>query len=261
MSPQQAAVSVEFSVPLWSAGDFSRIAAWTPLVGELLCESVGLHAGERVLDVATGSGNTAMAAARRHCAVAGIDCVPGLLERARQRASVEGLDIVYETGDAGQIPFPDAAFDVVLSTFGSMFVPDQELAAAELARVCRPGGRIGLANWAPNGFIGHILRASSRPAPLNWGEEGHIHALFEDCARSIRIRRRMFCFHHHSPESWIDFMKTYYGPMVTLFRGLDRQGAERYQQELLKVIRNFNRSGDGTLAAPAEYLEVTIARK
>ncbi len=252
----------------WASGDFSMVASTNTIVGELLCEAVDLRAGQRVLDVATGSGNTALAAARRWCQVTGIDWVPALLERARERAAVERLAVAFKEGDAEDIPFPEASFDVVLSTFGAMFAPNQEGVATELLRVCRPGGKIGMANWTPEGLVGEFFRATAahvtppaglRPAVL-WGSEGRLRELLGKHA-TLQIVRRSFLFRYHSPQHWMDFMRSYYGPTVKAFEALDQAGREALAGDLMKVIERFNRSGDQTVVAPAEYLEVVATKR
>lgn len=252
----------------WAAGDFAAVATTLVVVSELLCEAADLHAGERVLDVATGSGNTAIAAARRFCDVAGVDYVPALLERARERATAERLAIEFREGDAEAIPYPDASFDVVLSTFGTMFAPDQEQAARELLRVCRPGGRIGMANWTPEGFIGEMFRTTGRfvppPAglmpPVLWGTEARLRALFGDGIASLTLTRRLYTFRYPSGEHWLEFFRTYYGPTLKAFEALDAGGRQRLAADLLDLARRHNQATDGTLAVPAEYAEVIAVK-
>ena len=252
----------------WATGDFSMIGVGVTLVGELLCEAVELHAGERVLDVATGSGNAALAAARRGCEVTGIDYVPALLDRARERATVERLPATFDLGDAENIPFPDASFDVVLTTFGAMFAPDPQQTARELFRVCRPGGRVGMTNWTPQGLFGGVFAAHSRavapppglPAPVEWGDEATLRNRLAPYASSVRIERKYFPMRARSARQWLERMQTYFGPTMRAFDGLDADGQRALAAELLGILERFNRSGDGTLLAPAEYLEV-VARK
>lgn len=253
----------------WASGDFAMVGATLPIVSELLCEAVDLRAGQRVLDVATGSGNTAIAAARRWCDVTGVDYVPALLERGRERARVERLDVTFKDGDAEAIPFPDASFDVVLSTFGSMFAPDQEKAAGELLRVCQSGGRIGMANWTPDSFIGEMFRVNSRfvppPAglqpPLLWGTEDRLRALFGEHISDLQTVRRDFVWRHRSADHWIEFFRSYYGPTQKTFDALDAARQEEYANELRDLIRRHNRSGDATMVVPSAYLEVVVTKK
>jgi SAM-dependent methyltransferase len=252
----------------WASGDYATIA--TPLVpmAEQLCETVDLHAGDRVLDVAAGTGNAALAAARRACDVTATDYVPALLERARERAAAERLTIAVQEADAEALPFPDGAFDAVLSVLGVMFAPSQERAASELLRVCRPGGKIGLASWTPDGFVGQMFRvigryvpppAGLKPPPL-WGTEARLRELFGDAVSSLRVIRRHHVFRYRSPEHWLETFRTCYGPMLTAFDALDAAGQERLAGDLLELAQRFNDSGDQTLAAPSEHLDVVAIK-
>lgn len=253
----------------WASGDYHVIAALIVPISELLCDAVDLRAGERVLDVATGSGNTAIAAARRLCEVTGVDYVPALLERGRARAAAEGLRVTFEEGDAEALPVADAAYDVVLSTFGSMFAPNQEQAARELLRACRPGGRIGLASWTPDGWIGEMLRVVSRhvapPAglrpPTRWGTEEGLRELFGDGITTLQAARRSFVWRFASAQRYLDLFRTYYGPVLKAFAALDGAGQEALARDLTEAVERFNRSDDGTLVVPAEYLEVIASRR
>lgn len=253
----------------WASGDFAVVAAPLLIVGETLCEAVDVRAGSRVLDVACGSGTAALAAARRFCEVTGVDYVPALLERGRERARAEGLHVDFRVGDAEALPFPDGDFDVVLSTYGVMFAPDQAQAAAELLRVCRSGGRIGLSNWTPEGLVGEIFAITARHippppglmSPARWGTEDGLYALFGDNVSELSIDRRDFVFRFRSPEHWLEFFRTYFGPINRAFETLDPGGREVLAADLLNVLYRFNRSGDGTLVAPAEYLEVVMTRQ
>lgn len=249
---------------MWGSGDYSVIAATLPIVAEQLCEAVDLRAGERVLDVATGTGNTAIAAARRFAHVVAVDYVPALLERGRERAAAEGLPVEFRDGDAEALPCADGAFDVVLSSFGVMFAPDQERAARELVRVCRPGGRIGLANWTPEGFIGEMLRvvarhvpppAGVRPAAL-WGTELRLRELFSD-GRDIAISRRAFTFRYASGAHFVDTFRRWYGPTVQAFAALDARGQAHLARDLEELLGRHHRGG-GALVVSGEYLEAVI---
>jgi ubiquinone/menaquinone biosynthesis C-methylase UbiE len=252
----------------WSSGDFAVIGTTIQIVAEDLCEAVDLHAGERVLDVATGSGNTAIAAARRFTEVVGVDYVPALLERARERARAERVTAEFREGDAERLPVPDASFDVVLSSFGVMFAPDQPRAARELLRACRSGGRIGLANWTPEGVLGDSFRCIAKHVPppaglasaMSWGSESHLRSLFGSAAAELRCERREFVFRYRSFEHWLDVFRTYYGPVHKAFAALDAQGREALAQDLRGVLQRYNRSGDATLVYPGEYLEVVVTR-
>jgi SAM-dependent methyltransferase len=253
---------------MWSAGDFAAIGATLSIVGETLCEAVDLRAGQRVLDVAAGAGNAALAAARRFADVTAADYVPALLERGRERAAGERLPVDFVEGDAENLPFPDASFDVVLSTFGAMFAPDQERAARELLRVCRPGGTIGMANWTTEGWLGDVFRANGRyvppPAgvasPLLWGNEARLRDLFGDGVADLRATRRHFVFRYRSPEHWLEFWRAYYGPTIAAFGNLDAAGQAALAGDLLEVVARHNRATDGTMVVPGEYLEVVATR-
>ncbi len=239
------------------------------IMSELLCEAVDLRPGQRVLDVATGSGNTALAAARRFGETTGIDFVPALLERGRERAAAERLEVAFREGDAESIPFPDASFDIVLSTVGVMFAPDQERAAGELLRVCRPGGRIGLANWTPDGFAGELgsLFGSYLPfspglkPPVLWGTEGRLRELLGGGVRDLRIARRSFVFRYRSIRHYLEVLQTQLGPTRETFLSLDPAEREGLMRDVVDLIGRFNRSGDGTMVVPSDYLEVVATRR
>lgn len=253
----------------WSQGDFAVIATTQQIVGENLCEAVDLFPGDRVLDVACGSGNTAIAAARRFCEVTGIDYVPALLERARERAAAERLEVEFADGDAEALPFEDGAFDCVLSTFGVMFAPNQERAAAELLRVCRPAGRIGMANWTPQSFVGRMLATTVshlpdgppsgvKPPPL-WGTEERLRELLSDGVTELVLRPRECMFRYPSPEHWLELFRTYFGPTKVAFEALG-DDADTLAAELLDLARSFNRGGERAMIVPVEYAEVVATR-
>jgi SAM-dependent methyltransferase len=252
----------------WSTGDYAVIGTTLQLVGETLCEEMDLRAGSRVLDVAAGNGNATLAAARRWCDVTSTDYVPELLEQGRRRAEAEGLRVEFQEADAEALPFADASFDVVLSTFGVMFTPDQDKAAAELVRVCRPGGRIGLASWTPEGFVGALFRTIGTyipplveaPSPALWGTPDRMIELFGGAAARVRVTRREFVFRYHSALHWLDVFRTYYGPVNKAFAALSAPRQAAFAHDLLAMIEQGNRAGDGTLVLPSEYLEVVVER-
>jgi ubiquinone/menaquinone biosynthesis C-methylase UbiE len=253
----------------WSAGNYAQVGNTLLLTAELLCEAVDLRAGQQVLDVASGSGNAALAAARRFAVVTATDYVPSLLEQARARAEADGLPLDIQEADAEQLPFPDASFDVVLSTFGAMFAPDHEQVARELVRVCRPGGKIGMTNWTPEGFLGDFFRTMGKhvapPAgvrsPMLWGSAAHLHQLFGASIAHLATTRRMFAFRQRSPRAWIDYFRTYYGPTLKAFDALDSVAQERLIDDLEALIARHNVATDGTMVVPAEYLEVVAVRR
>jgi SAM-dependent methyltransferase len=250
---------------MWASGDFAVIGTTLQIVGEILCEAVDLGAGERVLDVAAGNGNATLAAARRFARVTSTDYVPELLERGRGRAEAEGLDVTFEVADAEALPYPAASFDVVLSTFGVMFAPDHSQSAGELMRVCRPGGRIGLACWTPEGFLGQLFRAVAKhvpPAPgvrspLLWGSQPHIQDLFKGAA-SIEHTVREFAFRYRSAEHFVDVFRAFYGPVHKAFLALDGDGQAALEADLMALLRNADRGGAAGLVVPGEYLETVI---
>jgi SAM-dependent methyltransferase len=252
----------------WATGDYARVGSTLVVMAEQLLEAMDLRPGQRVLDVATGNGNAALAAGRRFSEVIGIDYVPALLEQARQRAAAEGLEVAFAEGDAEDIPFPDASFDVVMSTLGSMFSPDQEKAASELLRVVRPGGKIGLANWTPDGFIGQMFRVTSQyitpppglKPPALWGTEERLRELFGGGIASIRTERRFFAFRYRSFDHWLAFFRTYYGPVNKAFQALDSERQEAYTADLRALAARLNLADDGTMVVPSAYLEVVAVR-
>ena len=253
----------------WSSGDYAVVGTTLQIVGESLCEALDLRSGERVLDVAAGNGNATLAAARRWCDVVSTDYVPTLLERGRARASAEALQVQFEQADAENLPYPDHSFDVVLSTFGVMFTPDQDKAAAEMARACKPGGRIGLANWTPASFVGEIFKtmgkyvapAAGVKSPALWGTEARLRELFGERLDSIEIERRDFVFRYRNAAHWLEVFRTFYGPMHRALGALDADKQETLAADLIALAERFNRATDGTLVAPSEYLEVVIKRK
>lgn len=254
---------------IWSSGDYAVVGTTLQIVGEQLCESLDVRAGQKVLDVAAGNGNASLAAARRWCDVVSTDYVPALLGRARERAAAERLKIEFQEADAEALPFPDGGFDAVVSTFGVMFTPDQDKAAAELMRVCRPGGKIGLANWTPDGFIGHVFKTIGKhlppPAgiksPALWGTRARIEEMFGAHASSIKTESRDFVFRYRSPEHWLEVFKTYYGPLLKAFGALEPAAQAALTGDLMAQIERFNRSGDAAMVVPSEYLEIVVTRR
>ncbi|HZY70194.1 MAG TPA: methyltransferase domain-containing protein [Thermoplasmata archaeon] len=250
----------------WAEGNFAKLAGATVLVGELLCDAVELHAGARLLDVATGSGNTALAAARRRAHVTGVDIVPALLDAARARAEVDGLEMEFRVGAAEQLPFPDRLFAVVLSTFGAMFAPDSARAAHEMARVCAPGGRVGIAAWVPDGYFGRLARLLDEagtgegklgPATV-WGTSAGIRRLFRGEGRAIRSVKRTVVFRGDSIEAYVHAFFKWFGPAVSVLQGLDPTAGATLTGQVTELVRASNRSGDGTVYIPAEYLESVV---
>jgi ubiquinone/menaquinone biosynthesis C-methylase UbiE len=253
----------------WSSGDYARVGNTIILVAELLCEAVDVRAGQRVLDVATGNGNAALAAARRFCDVTGVDYAPNLLADGRRRADAEGLAVDFREGDAEVLPFPDASFDAVLSTFGAMFAPDQPAVARELVRACRPGGKIGMANWTPGSFVGMLFRVMGRHVPpppglppaMRWGDEGAVRELLGDGVSNLRMERRICVQRFPSARFYIDFFCRYYGPTLKAFEALDAAGQERLAADMDALLREHNQSGDDTLVLHSEYLEIVATRR
>lgn len=249
----------------WSSGDYAVIGTTLQIVGEELCERLDLRAGQKVLDVAAGNGNVTLAAARRWCDVVSTDYVPSLLECGRVRAAAEGLNIEFREADAEALPFLDDNFDVAVSTFGAMFTPNHDKAAAELLRVCKSGGKIGLANWTPDGFVGQMFKAIGKylpPAPgtkspLLWGKRAYIDELF-NAGNSISAESRQFNFRYRSPSHFLDIFTTYYGPMNKAFSALDETGRHDLANDLLALIGRMNRADDGTMIVPSDYLQIVV---
>lgn len=253
----------------WASGDFAIVGTTLQIVGELLAESVDVRADECVLDVAAGNGNATLAAARRFARVTSTDYVPHLLEKGAARAKAEGLNVEFQVADAEALPFADGSFDVALSTFGAMFTPEHGKAAHELLRVVRSGGRIGMANWTPEGFIGQLFRLIGRyvppPAgvqsPALWGTEPHIVELFGPRAADIRCERRSFNFRYRSAGHWIEIFRDFYGPTHKAFAALDQPNQARLTADLVSLLEDLNIGGSNSLVVPSEYLEVVITKK
>jgi ubiquinone/menaquinone biosynthesis C-methylase UbiE len=253
----------------WSSGDYHMIGTQIQIVSELLMEALDVHSTERVLDVATGSGNAALAAARRGCEVVGSDYVPALLDRARRRADAEGLEIEFVEGDAEALPFADGSFDVVSSVFGAMFAPNQEKTASELARVARSGGRIGVVAHTPDGFIGNLFKVIGKhvppPAglrsPIQWGTEARLRELFGDAVAELRVEKRHYVFRDRSPEHFVEYWRRFYGPTLKAFETVGDAGRETLEADVVELISRFNRADDGTMVVPSEYLEAVIVKR
>jgi ubiquinone/menaquinone biosynthesis C-methylase UbiE len=253
----------------WSSGNYAVVGTTLQIVGEQLCEAMDIRAGSKVLDVAAGNGMVSLAAARRWCDVTSTDYVPALLESGRARATANGLSIKFMEADAESLPFDDTSFDAVVSTFGVMFAPNQAQAASEMMRVCKRGGRIGLANWTPDGFIGQVFKTLGKylppPAgaksPALWGTRAALDEMFGSQAGSIKAEPRFFNFRYKSAEHFLDVFKTYYGPVLKAFAALDAAAQQNLHNDLYALIVRMNKSGDATMVVPSEYLEVVITRK
>lgn len=253
----------------WSSGDYAVVGTTLQIVGEQLCEALDLRAGSKVLDVAAGNGNVTLAAARRWCDVTSTDYVPALLERGQERAAADHLTVEFREADAEALPFADSSYDIVVSTFGVMFTPDQDKAASELARVCKSGGKIGLANWTPQGFIGQLFKTIGKrvppPAgvksPALWGTEARLQEMFGTQASEITAEPRIFVFRYRSPDHWLDVFKSYYGPMLKAFAALDETGQAALRHDLMALLGEFNHAEDGTVVVHSEYLETVITKR
>lgn len=253
----------------WSSGDYAIIGITLQIVGEQLAEAMDLRAGQKVLDVAAGNGNATLAAARRWCEVTSTDYVQGLLDHGRRGAEADGLTVDLRIADAEDLPFQDASFEAVVSTFGAMFSPDQDRTASEMLRVCRSGGTIGLANWTPAGFIGRIFKIignylpppAGMRSPLLWGTREWIEATFRGQASSILSEPRMFNFRYRSPQHFLEFFRAYYGPMLKAFEALDAAGQKGLARDLVALIDEMNTAGDGTMLVAGEYLEIVVTKR
>jgi ubiquinone/menaquinone biosynthesis C-methylase UbiE len=253
----------------WASGDYALVAARIQPVAELLCDSADLHAGWRVLDVASGTGNAAIAAARLGCRAVGVDYVPALLERGRLRAAAERLPVELVEGDAEALPFADASFDAVTSVFGTMFAPDHGQTARELVRVCRPGGTIALASWTPEGFIGRLFRTigahvappAGVAAPPLWGRETYLRELFGEAVESLDVTERTFTFRFESADEFVSFFRHAYGPTLKAFAALDERGAVALERDLLDLVGRFDRLEGEAVAIPSAYTEAIAIRR
>jgi ubiquinone/menaquinone biosynthesis C-methylase UbiE len=253
----------------WASGDYAMIGIRLQIVGEALAEAADVRAGERVLDVAAGNGNATLAAARRFARVTSTDYVAALLDKSAARANADGLAVTYQVADAEQLPFDDASFDVALSTFGVMFTPQHQRAADEMLRVVRSGGRIGLANWTPEGFIGQLFRVvgahvpppAGVKSPALWGTEPHIVELFGAHAADIRSERKNYVFRYLSAAHWLQVFREYYGPTVRAFAALDAKGQDALAADVTALLERLNVGGRSSLVIPSEYLEVVITKR
>ena len=251
----------------WASGDFAVVGTTLQIVGESLAEAVDVRAGERVLDVAAGNGNATLAAARRFAEVTSTDYVPALLDKGRERARAEGLPVHFETADVENLPFQDASFNIVLSTYGCMFAPDHARPAREMMRVLRPGGRIGLANWTPGGFIGrlfkvigaHVPPPAGLQSPALWGTKAHLAALFPEAA-DIACTSRFFNFRYRSAAHWVQVFRDYYGPTHKAFAALDATRGAALEADIVALLEELNVGGPDSLVVPGEYLEVVIVK-
>lgn len=254
----------------WSAGDFPKMGAELAIVGEQLCDFIPVHAGDRVLDVGTASGNTAISAARRRAVVTGVDLVPELLEYARKRAQAEGFEIDFKEGNAMALSFPDASFDVVLSTFGAIFAPDPQKTASEMSRVCRPGGKVAMANWTSDSLLGKLFRLLARysapgsrvDAPVEWGDEATFRNRLGPYVQDLRAQRRAVHLRAHSPEQWVEFMRTYFGPAIEAFAHSNSPASQKaLADEMAALMREHNSAQNGTVLGTSEYLEIVGTRR
>ena len=268
LAPDLAAIK-QRQQATWASGDFAVIGTTLQIVGESLAEAADIRAGERVLDVAAGNGNATLAAARRFAHVTSTDYVSTLLDKGRERARAEALPVTFQVADAEALPFADASFDAALSTFGVMFAPDHPRAARELLRVVKSGGRIGLANWTPEGFIGrlfkvigaHVPPPAGLKSPALWGTLAHLAELFDVSPARIRCERRVFNFRYRSPAHWVQVFRDFYGPTHKAFAALDARGQQALESDIATLLEAMNVAGPGSLVVPGEYLEVVITKR
>lgn len=266
-APDYAAIK-EKQKAAWSSGDYSVVGVTLQIVGESLCEALDVRAGQRILDVAAGNGNCSLAAARRFCDVTSTDYVQNLLGRGQERAAAEGLQMTFQLADAEALPFADSAFDAVASTFGVMFAPDQKRAAAEMLRVCRHGGKVGMANWTPDSFIGRLFKtlggyvtpAPGLMSPALWGTRERIVELFP-AAAAVAVTERHFVMRYRSAQHWIDTWRSIYGPLQKAFETLDAQKQQALETDLIALIESMNVARDGTMVVPSKYLEIVVTKR
>ena len=253
----------------WASGDYAKIGTTLQIVGENLAEAMDLAPGAKVLDVAAGNGNATLAFARRWSEVTSTDYVASLLDKGKARADAEALAVTYRVADAEDLPFEADSFDAVVSTFGVMFAPNQAAAASELMRVCRPGGKIGLANWTPEGFIGqlfktlgkHVAPPAGLHSPARWGDKQWLQQTFGANASAVRIEQRDFMFRYHSAEHFIDFFRTFYGPVHKAFLALDAQKQAALAADIREAVQRFETARDGSVRVPSEYAEVIVTKR
>jgi ubiquinone/menaquinone biosynthesis C-methylase UbiE len=253
----------------WSSGDYAVIGTTLQIVGEQLTEAMDLRAGQTVLDVAAGNGNATLAAARRWCKVTSTDYVESLLAAGRKRAEAEGLQVSFQVADAENLPFADSSFDAVVSTFGGMFSPDQDRTSAEMIRVCRPGGRIGLANWTPESFVGQMFKTIGKylppptgvKSPAVWGTRSWVETTFAPAAFTLVAEPRHFIFRYRSAQHFLDIFRVYYGPVLKAFEALDTAGRNALARDIIDLVERLNTSGDNTMVVPSEYLEVIFTKR
>jgi SAM-dependent methyltransferase len=269
LSPEMEALKAKMK-SVWSAGDFGKIALSIESGGEEFIERLNLQKGERVLDVACGTGNLALPAARKGAVVTGVDIAPNLIEQARARAEAENLECRFEEGDAENLPYADASFDTVVTMFGAMFAPRPDVTASELVRVCRPGGRIAMANWTPDGFTGQMFKTGARhvppppniPPPVQWGDEETVRARLREGIAEINLTRRPITFRYpFSPAEVVEYFRQFFGPTKIAFTALDEQRQAALRQDLEQLWTEHNSAGDGTTEVESEYLEVVAVRQ
>lgn len=254
---------------VWASGDYAVIGTGLQIVGELLAEAADVRADEQVLDVAAGNGNATLAAARRYAKVISTDYVPALLDRGRERARADGIAVEFQQADAEDLPFEAGRFDAVLSTFGVMFTPDHGRAARELLRVLRNGGRVGLASWTPDGFIGRLFRVigayvpppAGVKSPMLWGTESHMVELFGIQAAQMRCERRHYNFRYRSAAHWLEVFRNYYGPTLKVFAALDEAGRKALAHDIIALLEEMNIAGSDSLVVPSEYLQVVVTKQ
>jgi SAM-dependent methyltransferase len=253
---------------VWSQGDYGKIGSLLSWLGESLVRELDVHSGERVLDVAAGNGNASLPAARRFADVLSTDYVPALLEETRRRADADGVVLRMEVADAQALPYDDGSFDVVMSTIGAMFAPDQSAVAREMTRVCRSGGRIGMANWTPDSMVGDMFRTVSRHVPppqglqpaVAWGTRDRLAELLGPHCSDLRVTRRTCAMRFPSARTCMEYFRTWYGPTLAAFAAVGEAGRDQLERELVEVYDSHNTTTDGTLAMDVAYLEVVAVR-